>query len=293
MSCLQLAFDSFYSGSSANDPCTMFSDCSLINQRNVGSEVKARANACKQFFLLEVESRVVAAVMEELGILSIGDIPKDSHLPSNLSNKTRKEKKKFIDDLSAVVVDKYVLWKDKVEQLLNKTKDAQNKEVDHDVGLTVNGRFECRFPGCDKTYKFDGKRRHEHEATHGLFVDEKKDAPKNRKDEMVDMFTYQTSLLELGMMTKNFFNAVSEGDGERVFRCWKFMLLYLKADGARSRKYALEAFYLICQFYSLLSERGAFRIIWNRFLKSSDGLGGNIPLDLALEHCNRMMKQVL
>ena len=100
----------------------MFSDCSLINWRNVGSEVKARANVCKQFFLLEVESRVVAAVMEELGILSIGDIPKGSHLPSNLSNKTRKEKMKFVDDLSALVVDKYVLRKDKVEQLLNNSR---------------------------------------------------------------------------------------------------------------------------------------------------------------------------
>ena len=218
MSCLQLAFDNFYSGSSANDPCTMFSDCSLINWRNVGFEVKARANACKQFFLLEVESRVVAAIMEELGILSIGDIPKDSHLPSNLSNKTRKEKNKFID-LSALVVDKYVLRKDKVEQLLNMTKDAQNKEVDHNVGLTVDGRFKCRFPGCGQTYTFDGKRIHEHEATHGLFIDENKDALKNKKDEMYNMFTYQTSLLELGMVIKNFFNAVSDGDGERIFRC--------------------------------------------------------------------------
>ena len=196
----------------------MFSDCSLINRRNVGSEVKARANACKQFFLLEVESRVVAAVMEDLGILSIGDIYLKTHIYLPIYQiRQKKEKKKFIDDLSVLAVDKYVLRKDKVEQLLNKTKDAQNKEVDHDVGLTVDGRFKCRFPGCGKTYKFDGKRRHEHEATHGLFIDEKKDTPKNQKDEMDDMFTYETSLFELGMVIKNVFNPVSEGDGEESF----------------------------------------------------------------------------
>ena len=29
-------------------------------------------------------------------------------------------------------------------------------------------RFKCKFPGCDKTYKYDGKRKREHEASHGL-----------------------------------------------------------------------------------------------------------------------------
>ena len=100
------------------------------------------------------------------------------------------------------------------------------------------------------------------------------------------MFNYQTSLLEIGMVIKNFFNAVNEGDGERIFRSWKFMLIHLKADGGRSKKYALGAFYLVAQFYSLLSERGAYRLIWNRFTKRSNSLGGNIPLDLALEHLN-------
>ena len=71
------------------------------------------------------------------------------------------------------------------------------------------------------------------------------------------------------------------------------MLLYLKADGQRSKKYALEAFYLICQCHALLSKQGAFHCIWNRFAKSQHGIRGNIPLDLALEHYNRMLKNVI
>ena len=107
-----------------------------------------------------------------------------------------------------------------------------------------------------------------------------------------DVFNYQCSVLDLGLIVFNFFNAVSAGDGERVIRCWKFMLPYLKQDGARSRKYALEAFYLLCQVHVLLSPCDSHRLIWNRFHKSKFGIGGNIPLDLALEHYNNTLKNI-
>ena len=71
------------------------------------------------------------------------------------------------------------------------------------------------------------------------------------------------------------------------------MLLYLKEDERGSTKYILEAFYLISQANCLLLERVAFRLVRNRFSKTKHGWGGNIPLDLALEHLNRLLKNVL
>ena len=82
---------------------------------------------------------------------------------------------------------------------------------------------------------------------------------------------------------------VSEGDGQRIIRCWKFFLLFLKGDGQRSCKYALEGLNIMCQIYALLSPRDAHRLIWNRSVKAKSEMGGNIPLDLALEHFNRVL----
>ena len=82
----------------------------------------------------------------------------------------------------------------------------------------------------------------------------------------------------------------SEADGERILRQWKYMLLYFRADGQGSTKYALESFYILLQYYALLSPRDASRLIWNRSVKSKHGKGGNIPLDMALEHYNGILK---
>ena len=268
----------------------MFSDSVLINWRNVSSDVKSRVTACKQFFLMEVECRIIAAAIEELHIKDINEIPSESCMPSNLVSRT--EKRDFLYNLASLVVDKYVLQCSKVEALLKKTGEAQNKQAIQCFGVTADGRFMCRYPGCPKTFRHDGKHRQQHEATHGLAVHEAFSAS-NAPQQEDDMYNYQVSLLEYGMIVKNFYDAVSEGDGERVFLSWKFMLLYLKADGKRSTKYSLEAFYMMCQFYCLLSERSAHRLIWDRFVKNHDGYGGNIPLDLALEHLNRLLKNVL
>ena len=108
-----------------------------------------------------------------------------------------------------------------------------------------------------------------------------------------DMLNYQHSLLEIGLLIQNFYDSVSEGDGPRVLRCWKFFLPYLRNDGSGSTKYALEALFVICQANALLSPKAAHQLTWNCFNKTKNGPGGNIPLDLALEHHNSLIKTVM
>ena len=33
--------------------------------------------------------------------------------------------------------------------------------------LNTDGRFPCRFPGCSKSFQYDGKTRKKHEMSHG------------------------------------------------------------------------------------------------------------------------------
>lgn len=53
---IQVAFSKLFSGASAHDKCTLYSDRNLINRRNVKGDVSAAANPCRRFFILEVSS---------------------------------------------------------------------------------------------------------------------------------------------------------------------------------------------------------------------------------------------
>ena len=95
------------------------------------------------------------------------------------------------------------------------------------------------------------------------------------------------------MLYKNFCDAISEGDGGRLIQCWQYVLMIMKKDGAHSRKYALERLNLLRQIYAILCPRDTHRLVWNRSVKVKYSARGNILLDLALEHYNRVLKEVI
>ena len=59
------------------------------------------------------------------------------------------------------------------------------------------------------------------------------------------VFQYSVQLLKLGLFYHEFADAIREGDGNRVLRCWKYMLPIFSASG--SRNYACEAANLLIQ----------------------------------------------
>ena len=229
--------DKFYK-SGCNDKCTLGRDNVLINRRNVVTKVKKGYAACRKFLEVELESRVLAATLTTLNINELDGVPAEAILPSNLENASKAEKKEFLHKLSGTVVDKFILNKDTVAHSVQR-----KEELDTDNAKTVktlDGKFKCQEPSCTKVFQYSGKRRKDHEQkAHGIHHT---DNPKVNKDFNGDddMYNYQCSLLEYLILCSNFTDAISEGDGARIVRCWKLFLLYLKADDGSSRTYCLD-----------------------------------------------------
>ena len=64
---------------------------------------------------------------------------------------------------------------------------------------------------------------------------------------------YATEVLSLGLLWHTFHDATREGDGERIPRLWKFMLVIFKSTNHRN--YAKEAVNLLFQYNYTFSER--------------------------------------
>ena len=59
----------------------MFSDRNLINRRNVKGNVHQAYTQYKDFFILEFETRVVAAALQVLGMSALDDTPTKMRIP--------------------------------------------------------------------------------------------------------------------------------------------------------------------------------------------------------------------
>lgn len=105
------------------------------------------------------------------------------------------------------------------------------------------------------------------------------------------VYLYATELLSLGLLWHGFHDAIKEGDGERILRHWKFMLVTFKTSNHRN--YAKEAVNLLLQYNYLFSDRQKAQLLWNRCVNTTGRPGANIPCDLHDEHLNRRFKIIL
>ena len=102
---------------------------------------------------------------------------------------------------------------------------------------------------------------------------------------------YADTLLSLALLWAEFEDGTREGDGERVMRCWKFLLVLFK--DAQRKNYAIEAFTLLMLKDGFLSPRQKEQLVWSRFVNYSGGAGANKAADLHMEHINWTMKAAL
>ncbi|XP_019863233.1 PREDICTED: uncharacterized protein LOC109592137, partial [Amphimedon queenslandica] len=66
------------------------------------------------------------------------------------------------------------------------------------------------------------------------------------------VYEYAKEMISLGLFYMEYHDAIREGDGDRVFNCWKYMLIMFRATSHWN--YALEAFTLLAQYHWILPE---------------------------------------
>lgn len=210
------------------DGGTLFQLRNLINRRNVGKDPRKDMNASEDFFLLVVESHIVAAAMKVFNMSSVDSTPCKAFFPDGSASLDSEKRRNILLLAADSVLEQY-------------------------VDLTYGD--ECRL-----------------EVEDGVQA-------------------YASDVLSLGLLYMEFCDAIREGDGDRIIRCWRFLLLIFKASNRTN--YSIEAFTLLVQEMFLFSPRMAAQLKWNRTVNTHGLPGKNVPCDLHMEHLNRECKNAL
>ena len=102
---------------------------------------------------------------------------------------------------------------------------------------------------------------------------------------------YAIQLLSQGLFYLELSDCISEGDGERILRCWRYLLPIFFSSGRTN--YANEALNMIFQHDYALSPRHAQQLLWSRCINVHGRMGRNVPGDLEMEHLNRTLKECI
>lgn len=300
---IQLIFNRYYSGSSATDKTSLFALRNLVNWRDVVSDAQHNPAPCKRFVNLVLDANIIAAALTFFGMETTDDQPTKHSFNPELAVGLRVVRHRYFHRVVKEFIETYIVDGTLYEnhfgniQALQEWERAKTYEP-----VLPNGRYPCRFPGCESSFKHDGVHRMRHELSHDppptipeepVLVNTVPDPTDQNPKPKDDVFDYHCGLMNMSLLLRNFMDAIKEGDGERIVRCIKMFLLHFKVDGGGSTKYALEALYHLFQLFALLSPREVERMKWNRTVNNHGRPGCNVAMDLALEHDNHLLKDMI
>ena len=284
-----------YKTESSNEGGTLVQLRNLIDRRNVskGKDVKNQVNEVEDFLEIVVECHLIAAAMHHFGMSCTSDRPSSNGFPSNIKEMPLRDRvtlfykqmMKIIDDY--VVPRKFALPQDKGEHIARSSNNA-----DYPTQAEVNTNPHLKRISLEHHYSKTTdvlarpQRRLPPTVTDVL---PRSHASQRVKTAAPDgVFDYATAVLNSGLLLLEFKDAIREGDGPRILRVWKVLMLYFTHAGHKN--YRLEAFHLQSMVNATALPKIAAQLTWGRVLNVRGGSGHNIPLDLAMEHLNRTVK---
>jgi hypothetical protein len=286
---LQVIYHRLYKMGSSQEGGTLLQLRNLINRRNVGQNVSNRFNACLDFFELVTQSHIFAAVLTFFGLKDFDSLsPSQNALPREINHLSKVQQWGIFSDLIGKLIDRYIIVRDYVSVL-------------SDSGNIANFPFEDTSAFVKNVHCERIKKEHDYcnvPCPHGTRVLphclQQKEAiiPNVQLAQPDYVFSYACTVLSDGLLLYELRDAIHNGDGLRILRCWKFMLLYFKAYN--HHKYSLEAFRLLAAVNSnYCSPLVQSQILWSRTVNTHGGSGRNIPVDLHNEHLNRTLKDYM
>ena len=234
----------------------------------MGKEPKKDFNAHDSFFILVTTSHILAAAMEVLGMDSLDDDPCEQLIPGDVDCLSKSERREILTHIANVIVHSYVDLHHSVEDPVV-TEDPHEDSSKSEDSTKDEDSSECE----------EDSREGEEDCSKG--GDTKQDI--DTSDDNVQ--AYAREVLTLGLIYSEFADGIREGDGDRVIRCWKFLMLIFKAT--QRKNYSCEAFALLAQLEFILSPR---LLKCSLFINTQGGKRKNIPCDLHMEHLNRVIK---
>ncbi|XP_011679955.2 uncharacterized protein LOC105445739 [Strongylocentrotus purpuratus] len=249
-----------YSTSSARDTGTMYAARNFLRAHNVSNDPMKDINASVEFLDKYTEALIVCAALEHFGMEAVTSEPtKHPYDPMTMDPTV------YVKEQLHSIVDKFALHE----------------------GPDFAKQADYVCPHCQKVYKrLSGIRKHMEDKHSQQAPQASSDT--STQDGEDSVYNYSCASVSICLLFRDFQDARRYGDGARLIRLYKYLLLYFKRT--HRTKYSFQSLRLLAQVECMLSPRLAFELTWNRFVNKEGKADTNKEVDRENEHQNKVLK---
>lgn len=256
----------FYDTKSARDTGTLYAMRNEIDARNVSNDPHNRYYAAAEFLDKVTDAYLINGALVHFGMGSIEDQPTKNVYDGSVLDEDGK--RKHAEKTIADFLEEHVVY--------------NVPELSH-LAPTSND-LKCRV--CQKVYKRPTALKKHEKDKHGIMEADRTATEESQKEDKLRNYTHQLLIMLLLRLDHN--DAIKHGNGGRVIRLYKYFCLYFKVSNCL--KYSFAMLQLQAQVSALLSPRLAHSLTWNRFVNHQGKADSNHPMDLEIEHDNKLFK---
>ena len=156
----QLIFSRYYSGCSACDKTSLFALRNLVNWRDVVTDAQQKPAPCKRFVDLILDADIIAAAMVFLGMVDGTGTPTKHGFSSEMENNIRPVHARYFSKILKEFILTFIVDGTLYERHFANIQALEEWEaVQRNQPVLENGRYPCRFPGSNSSFKHDGVHR--------------------------------------------------------------------------------------------------------------------------------------
>ena len=280
----------FFTKSSVNEAGTLSNLAVISDRRHVSYDMTKSYNASRNFLNDALDSHIVAAGMKLFGIQSNTEgVPSENIPNQELLSNHEGYKKEYIYNIAATIVDRYVMAGSR-HDLDRNISEIQRHEDMLQSNVGPDNLFHCSFQGCNKSYMTIGWLKNHLRKQHQITVE--MPVPRQEEDDAFDgQLNYASSFMKLGLLYRDTSDAFKMGDGERIQRNIKFLMLHFSVGS--HIKYRLWLWRMQAYMTALLSERESFLYKHNMSVNMTGGIRHCIANDNLVEIHIHKMKELM
>lgn len=258
------------------------------NRSSEHRRVKGHVNEIEDFLEIVVRCHLIAAALNFFAMDSIDDKPKANAFPHAFFSFPIPKKREIVLSKLHEIIDRYVVPKQ--FSLVQSNQETEVGVTEKDARSNPHyqniANEHCYLP-FQPTAASQIERRHL-PSTITSFLERSQASQVVRKASVDGIYEYASAVLNDGLLLFELKDSIREGDGQRILRCWKVMLLYFSF--AKHQNYLKEGIRMLATVNGAATPRVAAQITWSRVVNQRGMQGSNIPVDLMNEHLNKSLK---
>ena len=131
------------------------------------ADAQHKPAACKRFLNVVLGAQIITAGLQFFGMNTVKDKPTKNGFSESMKDVIKPVKQKYLQSTAIKFISTFIVDAELyAKHFMNISSLQEWEDYETTQEMNPDGRYPCRFRGCQSSFRYNGRSRRQHELTH-------------------------------------------------------------------------------------------------------------------------------